>query len=73
MNWEDQPKVFAYDELAFFYIGEGYSMEIEKVKLSEKGDWKYRIIFGNLFGSDNQVFDSLETGIAVAHRSGQRL
>lgn len=41
-------------------------MEIEKVKLSEKGDWKYRITFGNLFGSDNQVFDSLETGIAVA-------
>lgn len=82
-QWNDQQPVVDQKTICHFYIGEGLSVEIEKVDIGFhlNPEYRYRLTVGSLFASESVLYPQNEEGMLnllrtlqlIKERDGKRI
>lgn len=75
MLWSDQQPVVDQETICSFYIGDGLSIEIEKVDIGFhlNPEYRYRLTVGSLFASSSALFPQSEEGMCNLLRTLQAI
>tara|TARA_S200002703_G_C3783460_1_gene241499 strand:+ start:67 stop:369 length:303 start_codon:yes stop_codon:yes gene_type:complete len=70
-KWNDQQPVVSSDTICEFYIGDGMSIELEKVDTGFylTPVYRYRLTIGSLFASESVLYPYTQVGLENALRT----